>query len=445
MTTDSLWKTDKTTIWHPYTRHSALDGNPFPIITRGEGVYLYDTEGRRYLDAISSWWACNLGHSHPRLVAAVKRQAEVLQHSILGNLSHPGVIELASGLVELFPDTRRRVLFAGDGASAVEAALRVAVQYRHNIGETGRCGFVSFREAYHGDTLGAMSVGYLPSFHEPYRSLLFPVRRAEVPDCGRCSHGKPRRERGEECGLECFSSMERIFEEHGKELTAAIVEPLCQGAAGMRIYPAGYLRGLADLCRRHGVLLIVDEIAMGFGRTGRMFAFEHAGIDPDIVCLGKGLSGGYLPMSATVVGEEIFATFSDTPEDHTFHHGHTFAGNPIASAVAVECLRVYRDEDIVGRAERLGLHLRELLEPFADLPGVADVRSLGMIGAFDLADSPDTGSGAQRALRLRMNMMERGILLRPLGNVVYLMPPLITPEAVLTDAVKTLHAAVMEL
>ncbi len=434
-TTSHYWDLDRTSLWHPYTRHSALKGEPFPIITRGEGAYLFDSEQRRYIDAIASWWACNLGHSHPRLIEAITRQAKELQHSILGNLTHPRAIELADRLVRLFPDRRRRVLFASDGASAVEAALRVAVQYRHNLGEHGKCRFVALEGGYHGDTIGAMSVGYLPSFHEPYRSMLFPVHQAEAPCCyAPCLYGKAPRA----CDTECFSSMERIVEEHAGELAGVIVEPLCQGAAGMRIYPAAYLTRLGELCRKHEILLIVDEIAMGFGRTGKMFAFEHAGIDPDIVCLGKSLSGGYLPISATVVREEIFEAFSDEPEDHTFYHGHTFAGNPIASAAAIECLEIYEDERIVERANRLGQILAGELQAFESIPGVTNVRSLGMVGAFDLADLPGGESGAGRAQRLRHTLTRRGILLRPLGSTVYLMPPLIVEEEVLREVVQAI-------
>ena len=359
---------DLASLWHPYTKHSALRGG-FPVMTRGEGVFLFDSAGNRYVDAISSWWACNLGHSHPRLVQAIIRQAGKLQHSILGNLTHPCAAELAYRLVGLFPDRRRRTLFASDGASAVEAALRIAVQYRHNKGESGRYRFAAFEDAYHGDTIGAMAVGYLPSFHSAYRPLLFPVYQVKTPDCSGC----PFEADPETCGLQCFSSMERTVKENANELAAVIVEPLCQGAAGMRMYPAKYLRRLGELCRENGVLLIVDEIAMGFGRTGRMFAFEHAGIDPDIVCLGKSLSGGYLPISAAVVKQEIFETFTDEPEDHTFYHGHTFAGNPIAAAAAIECLNVYGEENIVEKAARSGEVLAEHFEAFRGVPGVVNV------------------------------------------------------------------------
>lgn len=430
--TEYYKKLDTSSLWHPYTKHSAAaDG--FPVITRGEGVYLYDTEGNRYVDAISSWWACNLGHSHPRLIQAIIRQAGELQHSILGNLTHPRAAELAYRLLGTFPDRRRRVLFASDGASAVEASLRVAVQYWFNRGETGKARFAAFEDAYHGDTIGAMAVGYLPLFHTAYRPLLFPVYKVKIPNCRACPAGAAP----ETCGLECFSAMEQTIAGHAKELAAIIVEPLCQGAAGMKMYPAKYLRKISETCRENGVLLIVDEIAMGYGRTGKMFAFEHAGINPDIVCVGKSLSGGYLPMSASVVKEEIFETFADSPRDNTFYHGHTFAGNPIAAAAAIECLNIYREERIVDKAERLSKVLAAQIEPFKELPGVTNVRCLGMIGAIDFTEK-DGVSGEERARRLCLKMLDKGILVRPLEATIYLMMPLITESEVLIETAKAL-------
>ncbi len=436
--TDYYREIDLANLWHPYTRHSALrDG--FPVITRGEGVFLFDSTGNRYVDAISSWWACNLGHSHPRLVRAIVRQAGELQHSILGNLTHPRAAELAHRLAGLFPDRHRKTLFASDGASAVEAALRVAVQFWHNKGEKGRFRFAALEDAYHGDTIGAMAVGYLPAFHGAYRPLLFPVYKVKTPECSGCPAG----EAPENCGLHCFSSMERTVKKHAGELAAVIVEPLCQGAAGMRMYPAQYLRRLSELCRENRLLLIVDEIAMGFGRTGRMFAFEHAGIDPDIVCLGKSLSGGYLPISAAVVKEEIFQTFADEPEDHTFYHGHTFAGNPIAAAAAIECLNIYEEEKIVEKAERSGRLLAGHFEAFKGVPGVENVRCLGMIAAFELSEK-EAITGADRARRLCLTAIRKGILIRPLGPTIYLMLPLIADNEVLAQTVRVLLQMVAE-
>lgn len=427
---------DRRSLWHPYTRRSAMEAGPFPIIARGEGVYLFDLEGRRYFDAVSSWWCCNLGHNHPALVEAIVRQARELQHSILGSLSHPRAIELAARLAGLFPAGRWRVFFASDGASAVEAALKIAVQYWFNTGHPERRKFAALEQGYHGDTLGAVSVGYLDDFHRPFKPLLFKTCRAPSPCCATCRFGPD----ASACGEKCFEPMGEIIEEHSPELAAVIVEPMCQGAAGMRIYSAGYLRKLAALCREHGILLIADEIAMGFGRTGRMFAFEHAGISPDIVCLGKGLSGGYLPLSATVVREEIFETFRDKPKDRTFYHGHTFAGNPIACAAALATLEVYGTEKIVARSARTGRMLAGEMKALEGLKGVANVRCLGMVGAAEL--QPMVKRGVSLAQRVRRRLFEKGVLVRPLGNVVYLVPPLVTPEKVLAEAVDILAHAV---
>ena len=440
MNTRQYRRQDRQSLWHPYSRHSAIASQPFPVITSGAGVYLTDTDGHRYLDAISSWWACNLGHSHPRLVKAIQRQAAELQHSILGNMSHPRAIELAAEITALFGAESRRVFFAGDGASAVEAALKIAVQYWHNTGHPERCRIVSLDHAYHGDTLGAVSVGYQAGFHQAFRPLMFPVLRAEAPFCAGCR----RQLTPDTCHLECFASMEAILTQQADTVAAVIIEPLCQGAAGMRLYAPAYLAKLAELCRRYDILLIADEIAVGFGRTGKMFACEHAGIQPDIVCLGKGLSGGYLPISATVVKPEIFETFRDQSGDHTFYHGHTFAGNPIAAAVALEMLTVYREADIVSKAEQMGHILGREMERFKQLPGVKRVRGLGMIAALDLEDEQGQPS-VIRAQAVRERLLAWGVLIRPLGAVVYLMPPLIIGEDVLIKLVDDVYRAIQEV
>jgi adenosylmethionine-8-amino-7-oxononanoate aminotransferase len=410
---------DRHFLWHPYTRHSATRAGNLPIITRGEGVYLYDAQDRRYLDAISSWWACSLGHGHPRIVEAIRRQAGELQHSILGNLSHPRAIELASRLAGLMPDATSHVLFASDGSSAVEAALKIALQYAHQAGRPERTRVAALENGYHGDTLGAVSAGYLEAFHRPFKNLLQPALTAPAPSRSR----------------DTFPDMERLVEAHAGTLAAIIVEPLCQGAAGMNMYPPEYLARLAALCRAQDILLIVDEIAMGFGRTGTMWAFEQAGITPDIVCAGKAMSAGYLPISATLVRDSIYQAFSDEPVDHTFYHGHTFSGNPIAAAAAVETLKVYAEERVLDQAARGARRLAGRMPALAGLAGVKEVRCLGMIGVVELAPAGD------RPRRIQQYLRERGILLRPLGDVVYLMPPLITPDAVLDELVDALADA----
>ena len=423
-----------TRVWHPYTKFSAFEAGPLPDIVRGEGVYLFDSAGHRYLDAVSSWWSCSLGHGQPDIVAAIQRQAAELQHSILGNLSHPRATELAARIATLMPTPERHVLFASDGASAVEAALKIALQYWHNRGHPERKRFAYLEDAYHGDTLGAVSVGYLEGFHKPFEPILFPAFELPVPPNAAAEHA-------------ALEQIRTIFDAHGQELAALIIEPLCQGAAGMKMYSVAHLRRLAELCRERDILLIVDEIATGFGRTGRMFAFEHADIDPDIVCLGKSLSAGYLPISATVVEDAIFNTFSDKPVDHSFYHGHTFCGNPIAAAAALAALDIYERIDIAGCARRIERVFRKMIEPLAKLPQVKDVRMLGAIATVELAGESQPNAAAMEeglpaAQAIRQRMLEAGILIRPLGNVVYLMPPLTIPDDILTTLCQTLVTAV---
>lgn len=431
MSSPSLRELDLLHMWHPYTRQSALTEEDWPIITHGEGAYLYDDQGRKFFDAISSWWACNLGHSHPRIVEAIQKQAATLQHSILGQMSHPAVVTLSARLAQLFPSPDRHVLYASDGASAVEASLKVALQYWHNIGKPKKNRFLSLEDSYHGDTLGAVSIGYLESFHRPFKSALFETFRGESPHCAHC----PYKQKPATCHLECFAATESTLRANHSTIAAVVVEPLCQGAAGIRIYPARHLTKLAELCKELDILLIVDEIAMGYGRTGTMFAFEQAGIDPDIVCLGKSLSGGYLPMSATVVSDAIYNTFNDRPHDNTLYHGHTFGGNPIAAAAALATLDVYRDEQIVKKAAAIGDYFTNLLPSFMDMPQVHHARALGAILAVELKDSG-------KARQIRNQLFVLGYLIRPLGSVVYVMPPLTTEPDVLDNLTATLQGTI---
>ena len=418
-------------IWHPYTRFSAVEAG-LPRIVRAEGLYLYDDQGQRYLDAVSSWWACSLGHSHPRIIAAIQRQAAVLQHSILGNLSHPPAEIVARKLAEWMPTPDRHVLFASDGASSVEAALKVALQYAHQTDRPERTRFVSLREAYHGDTLGAVGVGYLEEFHRLLRPALNEAWRLDIPSCQRsCSV---------DCDAPCFAGVADFLREREAQIAGVIVEPLCLGAAGMKMYGPGYLRELASVCRSLGIPLIVDEIAMGFGRSGRMFAFEHAGIDPDMVCVGKAITGGYLPLSGLIVRDDLYSTFSDTPIDHTFYHGHTWSGNPIAAAAAAETLSIYEEEDILAQATVSSKRLADYLQPLKDHSGIREVRTLGMIGVVEL--EPDTQT-PPRARQVQHLLRERGCLLRPLGNVLYLMPPLNITESELRDMVELLTSSIL--
>lgn len=377
------------------------------MMERGEGIYLFDQGGLRYLDAISSWWCTALGHSHPRLISAISRQAEVLQHSILGNMSHGPAAKLAERLCGKVQSPEYHVMFCSDGSSAIEAALKIAMQYYHNTGRPQKNTFMTLEGDYHGDTLGSVSVGYVEGFHEPFGPMVRKSYSVPLPDYAHGQGVAPTRE---------------LIEAHHGGICAVVLEPLCQGASGMRMYDAQYLRDVSELCRRHGILLIVDEIAMGFGRTGRYWAYEHAGITPDIVCVGKAVTGGMLPLSAAICRDSVYDTFTDLGGvDHTFYHGHTFAGNPIAAACALEAMDIYDEMDAPAVAARLGGQMHEALAPLRDLSGVADVRGLGLIGAVEM-ESPVAARRVQKVL------MDNGVLVRPLGAVVYLMPPLIITE-----------------
>ncbi len=408
-------------LWHPYTPASAVDEG-LPVIVAGEGPWLVDADGRRWLDAIASWWACALGHGHPAVVEAIRRQAAELDHCILGGLIHPRAAELAARLACRMPEPRVHVHFASDGASAVEAAVKIALQFHVNRGVTERTELLALENAYHGDTLAAVGLGFLEGFHAPFRPVVRPAVRLPVPYGGRDLD-------------RCVAAARDAFASRRGRVAAVVVEPLCQGAAGMRMYPAGYLAALSDLARHEGALLIADEIATGFGRTGRWFAFEHADVTPDIVCLGKALSGGTLPISAAVVRDEVYATFAAPPPDRTFHHGHTFAGNPIAAAAALASLDVYEAEDLPGRAARMGVAMKERLAALHGAGGVADVRCLGLIGAVEF-------DGPARVRAVRDRLWARRILARPLGPVVYLMPPLNIAPDLLDHACSALVEAV---
>jgi adenosylmethionine-8-amino-7-oxononanoate aminotransferase len=438
MTADDLRRRAVRAVWHPYTEITGFEASAFPVIDRAEGCTLHDVDGRELLDGISSWWCVNLGHGHPRIVEAIRAQAARLQHVLLGGVSHPRAIELGERLAALAPGRLGHAMFAADGSVAVEAALKIALQYWVHRGEPGRTRFVSLEGGYHGDTLGAIGVGYVEAFHAPFRDAVRPGLRAASPYCNRCPVGKAP----ETCDVECFASMEALVEEHHRECAAVVVEPLCQAAAGMRIYPGEYLRRLRALCDRHGLLLVADEVATGFGRTGAMFACDLAGVAPDVLTVGKGLTGGTLPMSATLVTDEIYDAFrAEGGRARTFFHGTTFCGNPVTAAAALAALDVYRDERVVeGVPARAAILSEGMGRVAAHLSG-APVRTLGCIAA---AEVPEAAGGAARARAVAVSALAHGLFVRALGPVVYLWPPLNAPEPVLRDMIARLEAAAEE-
>lgn len=420
---DSLRDLDLKYLWHPCTDINGIEQSAFPIIERACGSYLYEVGGRPLLDGIASWWCVNLGHGHPRLIEAIQKQASQLQHAILGGMSHPNAIKLAEKLAQITPGNLRHSFFASDGASAVEAALKMAVQYRTNIGEAGRTKFVGLEEGYHGDTLGAMGVGYVDAFHKDYQGVVRPAYHAVSPHCTQCPRGKEPAC----CGVECFDSMEDIVQSHHDEIAAIIVEPLCQAAAGIRIYPEEYLRKLRRLCDDFNLVLIADEIAVGFGRTGFMFACERAGIVPDIMTVGKGITGGYMPLSAAVANDRIYDSFRNlnNGRDNTFWHSHTFGGNPIITALALEAIRVYEDEHVLDRCQPRIAQLARGVAGIASLLPGSKMRSMGMMGVIEISDAC---GGPKRATGIVKRAYELGLFLRPRGSAVYLWPPLTVSE-----------------
>ncbi len=439
MTADDLRRRAVRAVWHPYTEITSFEASAFPVVERAEGCSLFAVDGRELLDGISSWWCVNLGHGHPRIVEAIRAQAGRLQHVLLGGVSHPRAIELGERLAAVAPPGLGHALFAADGSVAVEAALKVALQYWVNRGVAGRTRFVALEGGYHGDTLGAIGVGFVDGFHAPFRDAVRPALRAASPHCNRCPVGRAP----ETCGVECFASMEELVREHHRECAAVVVEPLCQAAAGMRIYPPEYLRRLRALCDRYGLLLVADEIATGFGRTGATFACEHAGVTPDVLTVGKGLTGGALPMSATLVTDAVYDAFrAEGGRARTFFHGTTFCGNPITAAAALAALDVYRDERIVEGVPPRGAILAEGMARVARRLGDAPLRTLGLVAAVEI---PEAAGGAACARAVVRRALELGLFLRPLGPVVYLWPPLNAPETVLREMVARLERAAEDI
>jgi adenosylmethionine---8-amino-7-oxononanoate aminotransferase len=392
---------DRAHLWHPFTQQQSwVDEEPL-IVDRAEGTDLIDVRGRRYIDGVSSLW-CNVhGHGHPRIDAAVREQLDRVAHSTMLGLSHRPGIELARRLVELAPPGLTRVFYSDSGSTATEIALKMAFQYWQQRGEQRRTKFVSLRMAYHGDTIGSVSVGGIDLFHSLYRPLLFDTLHAEPGDA---------------------DDMERLLSDYDGEVAAVIMEPLVQGAAGMLLHPNGYLRDVRELCDRHGVLLILDEVATGFGRTGRMFACEHEGVAPDLLCLAKGITGGYLPLAATLASEQIYEGFLGEHEQfRTFFHGHTYTGNPLACAAALATLDVFGEERTLERLRGKVELLAELLAPLEDHPAVSEVRRCGFMVGIELAEHP---LPVRIGHRVTLEARRRGAIVRPLGDVVVLMPPL---------------------
>ncbi len=424
---NNLAEKDLKYIWHPCSQMKDYETLPPIVIDRGEGIYLYDINGKKYYDVISSWWCNLLGHCNPHITSALKKQSGKLEHVIFANFTHEQAIRLCERLTKLLPEGLCKFNFTDNGSSAIEASMKVSFQYHQQTGSPQKTKFMALTEAYHGETIGALSAGDCDLYTKLYKPILMDIVRVQGPDCFRCPYGKTR----ENCSCECFEHAEKAFAAHGEETAAILVEPLLQGSAGMKIYPPLYLKKLRILCDKYNVHLIADEIATGFGRTGKMFAFDHAGVSPDIMCLSKGLTGGYMPMAIFVTTQKIYdAFYDDYNTGKGFMHSHTYSGNPLACSCANAVLDILEDGTVLEKAQENALYFNKIIkEKFLSHPNVGEVRHIGLINAIELVEDKQSKKAFDGNLRIGYQIYKKalteGVILRPLGNVIYFNPPLI--------------------
>ena len=430
-TTENWAEKDLKYIWHPCSQMKDYEELKPIVISRGKGIYLYDTDGKKYYDVISSWWCNLLGHCNPVISSAIKKQADELEHVIFANFSHKGAINLCERLSKILPDGLCKFNFSDNGSASIECALKMSFQYHYQTGNPQKVRFMSLTDAYHGETIGALSVGGVDLYSKIYKPMLMDITRIQAPNCFRCPYGKNR----ESCCCECFEHAEKMFKEYGNETAAMIVEPLLQGSAGMKIYPALYLKKLRAICDEYNVHLIADEIATGYGRTGEMFAFNHANVSPDMMCLSKGLTGGYMPMSILVTTQKIYdAFYADYNSGRAFMHSHTYSGNPLACSAANAVLDIMQDGSVLNTARENAIYFNNIInEKFASLKNVGEIRHIGLINAIELVKDKKSKESFDPKLRtgyqIYKKALKQGVILRPLGDVIYFNPPLIINRA----------------
>lgn len=422
-------------IWHPCTQMKDHEDFPPIMADRAKGIYIYDKKGKPYIDIISSWWCNLLGHNNPRINEAVKQQLEKMEHIMLAGFTHEPAEELCSRLAEHLPQGLDKFFFVDNGSSAVEVAMKMSFQYHYQTGHPEKQRFMTLANGYHGETLGSLSVGGMDFYSRMYKPLLLDTIHVEGPDCYRCPYGLKR----ETCQGECIQMAEKAFAEHGQETTAFLFEPMVQGAAGMRMYSPVYIQKLRKLCDTYQVNLIADEIAAGYGRTGKFLACDHAGITPDFLCLSKGLTGGYLPMALTVTNQAIYdAFYGDFNDKKAFVHSTTYGGNPMACAAAVEVLKILDEDQVLEHTEKDYLN-RSLKQALEGHKYVGEIRSIGLINAVELVLDPAAKKGFPPERRIGYQIhkeaMKRGLLLRPIGDVPYFNPPLNITRSEIDEAV----------
>ncbi|GAX91320.1 adenosylmethionine--8-amino-7-oxononanoate transaminase [Effusibacillus lacus] len=443
ITYEMLAAKNKQFLWHPFTQMKDYLADDPLIIESGQGRKLRDVNGNEYWDGVSSIWLNVHGHRVPELDKAIQEQLGKIAHSTLLGMANVPAILLAEQLVELTPPGLNKVFYSDSGAEAVEIAVKMAFQYWQHKGRPEKKGFITMKEAYHGDTIGAVSVGAIDLFHKAYSSLLFPAYRIPYPFAYRSPHG-------DRCAEFCLQETEALLQEKADEIAAMIVEPVVQGASGIIIMPNGYMRQLRELCDRYNVLLIADEVAVGFGRTGKMFACEHDGITPDIMAVAKGITGGYLPLAATLTTDEVYEAFlGDYEEKKTFFHGHSYTGNQLGCSVALANLKLIRDTDLVQEAARKAEHVSRRLSRLRERKHVGDIRQKGLMVGVELVADKETKEEFpwedRVGIRVCRRCRELGMLLRPLGNVIVFMPPLASTEAELDEMLTVLEQAIVDV
>ena len=443
MNNEQLRQRDLAVVWHPCTQMKDHEFLPLLPIRKAHGVWLEDFEGRRYLDAISSWWVNLHGHAHPHINAAIKQQVEQLEHVLLAGFTHEPVIQLSERLVQLAPPGLTRCFYADNGSSAIEVALKMSFHYWLNQGHSQKKTFVTLANSYHGETLGALSVGDVALYKQTYKPLLLDVITVPSPDCF-------QREAGEseyEYSQRMFGHMDAVLSQHADEICAVLVEPLVQCAGNMRMYDPVYLTLLRQACDKYHVHLIADEIAVGFGRTGTLFACEQAGITPDYLCLSKGLTAGYLPLSVVLTREEIYQAFYDDYEKLTaFLHSHSYTGNALACAAGLASLDIFAQDNVIANNLMLSACLKNAIAPLNDHPNIVDVRQTGMIAAVEMGKDKNSKQSypwqERRGLKVYQHGPQHGVLLRPLGNVIYFMPPYVITEEQIVQMVSVANEGI---
>jgi len=436
-----------TNIWHPCTQMKDHEKYPILKIERGEGIYLYDDKGQEYIDAVSSWWVNIFGHNNPRLKDAIKNQLDKLEHVIFAGITHDPALQLTEKLLEVTPKNLTKVFYADIGSAAVESAMKLSYGYRKNNGVTAKKRFIYLDAGYHGETLGALSVCGEELYTELYGDIMIDNIRVQGPDCYRCPYGKTRND----CNAECFEHMERAMKKHAHETTAVMIEPLLQCAGGMKMYPPIYLKKLCEAAKSHDIHTIFDEIASGFGRTGTMFAFEQADVEPDFVCVSKGLTSGYLPMSAVLTTDEIYFAFYDEYTSlKAFLHSHSFTGNPLACAVANESMTMFKELNVIEENRKKFPIMQDYIDTkFKNQPNVGEIRHLGCVSAIQLVKDVKTKESFDWKDRTGFQIFRRaitkGAYLRNLGDVIYFMTPYVITEDEMIKLVDIAHESVNEV